>query len=203
MALKNLAIGLCCLTLFGGTFAAGVVLLKPKYRNHADVTSAGPATLESEFGDNARDVDKKLALEGSTTARSVKTAKNSAPASKTRANRPLTCMEATKLGTDSVGKRVTWVGKWTHSQSSGKGSKHTFDTQGPDGDFTFDYPFEAEDPKPLDRGQSGENVRERLDRTWGTARVVTVTGTISRVETLIFIGRGTRHDVPVLSDIQI
>jgi hypothetical protein len=32
---------------------------------------------------------------------------------------------------------------------------------------------------------------------------VTVTGTISRVVELIFIGRETRYDVPVLTDIKI
>jgi hypothetical protein len=42
-----------------------------------------------------------------------------------------------------------------------------------------------------------------FDRKWGPSHIVTVTGTISRVETLIFIGRGTRYNVPVLTDIKI
>jgi len=49
----------------------------------------------------------------------------------------------------------------------------------------------------------GRNITEAHNKRWGPTRVVTVTGTISRVVELMFIGRETRNDVPVLTDIQI
>jgi hypothetical protein len=210
MALKNLAIGVCCLVLFGGSFAAGVVILRSKNRAQTDLPSAGPANLGNEVVDHANgDEGNALPDETSpkTTTAAAKTSKGAAPAAKSNPRRPLTCMEATKLGADCVGKRVTWVGKWTHSQSTTinrqEASQHIFYTPDAGGTFTFDYPFIAEDPKPLGHAQKGENIKEYFNRKWGSSGIVTVTGTIARVETLIFIGRGTRYDVPVLTDIQI
>jgi hypothetical protein len=204
MGLKNLALGICCFVLLGGSFAAGLVYLKSKSRAAADAPAAGPVKLDGEPAENAPgNADKPAGDDPQPKLEATKNnsmpAKRAAPPPK----KPLTCMEATKLGADSVGRRVTWIGQWTHSQSKGKGEKHIFYTQGPGGEFSFDYPFEAEDPKPLDHAQNGENVKEYFDSKWGPSRIVTVTGTINRVETLIFIGRGTRYSVPVLTDIQI
>jgi hypothetical protein len=208
MALKNLVIGMCCLVLFGGAFGAGFVFLKDKSRKAADLPAAGPAELDGKPAETvSRDVVKPASDDPQpkpeTAKNSSTPSKRAAPQPKEAPKKPLTCVEATKLGPDCVGRRVTWVGQWTHSQSSGKGSKHIFNSQSPTGQFSFDCPFEAEDPKPLDRGQKGENVAEYFDKKWGPSRIVTVTGTISRVETLIFIGRGTRYNVPVLTDIKI
>jgi hypothetical protein len=208
VAVKNLIIGVCCLVLFGGAFAAGFVFLNHKSRNAADLPAAGPADLDGKLAENvSRDVVKPT---GDDPQPKPETAKNSPALAKRPTQppkeppkKPLTCVEATKLGADSVGKRVTWVGQWTHSQSKGKGEKHIFYTQGPSGEFSFDYPFEAEDPTPRDPGRNGESLTSFLDRKWGPSHIVTVTGTISRVETLIFIGRGTRYSVPVLTDIKI
>jgi hypothetical protein len=208
MAMKNLLIGVCCLVMFGGAFAAGFVYLNAKSRTAADLPSSGPVQLDGASADNASgDATKPAGDNPQPNLEPAKTysapAKRPAKPPKETPKKPLTCVEATKLGADSVGKRVTWVGKWTHSQSSGNGEKHTFDTQGPSGEFSFDYPFEAEDPRPRDQGRNGESITSYFDRKWGPSRVVTLTGTISRVETLIFIGRGTRYSVPVLTDIKI
>ena len=117
---------------------------------------------------------------------------------------PLTAAEATRMGKSCVGQRVTWVGKWTHSQSSGtNGSKHIFETQGSEGSFSFDFPFVTVDAKPLEKLAKGQNVSEHFDELWGPTRVVTVTGTIAGLEKVIFIGRGTREQVPVLTNITI
>ncbi|HEV3261515.1 MAG TPA: hypothetical protein VG013_31985 [Gemmataceae bacterium] len=143
--------------------------------------------------------------------------------------KPVTCAEATRLGKDCIGQRVTWVGKWIHSESAQydqtKGSWHIFETRaGPQDRFSSDYPFVAEDPNPLaprPKGPNprelrqnprelarrlqelGQNLKESHKKRWGSTHVVTVTGTISRVVELIFIGRETRYDVPVLTDIKI
>ena len=84
-----------------------------------------------------------------------------------------------------------------------QGSKHLFDTDGSQGVFSFDYPFVAEDPNPLQSVGKGQNVKEVFDQRWGSTRIVTVTGTIVRVEKLTVIGQGTRNNVPVLTDITI
>ena len=208
MALKHLVIGVCCLVLFGGAFAAGFVFLHPKSRTAADLPAVGPVQLDGEPANKASDDVAKPA--GSDPQPKPESAKNSSTPTrratqppKEAPKKPLTCVEATKLGADSVGKRVTWVGRWTASQSKGKGEKHIFYTQGLSGEFSFDYPFEAEDPTPRDPGRNGESMTSFFDRKWGPSHIVTVTGTISRVETLIFIGRGTRYNVPVLTDIKI
>src|SRR5262249_57714322 len=96
---------------------------------------------------------------------------------------------------------------WKSSQGATvekqKGSEHFFYTQTPDGGFSFDYPFIAEDPKPLDSPKQAGGIREYFDRKWGPSRIVTVTGTISQLKTLIYIGEGTHYNVPVLTDIKI
>ena len=118
-----------------------------------------------------------------------------------------TCADATKLGEACVGRRVTWYGQWTNSTSATvkgkKGAMHVFNTVGPDGDYSFAFPFIAEDTNPLQTVPRGQDVRAHFDAKWGPSRVVTVTGTIARVEKLIMIGQGTRDRVPVLADITI
>ena len=208
MGLKNLAMGACSLVLFGGAFAAGFVYLKSKSQLAVEVPSGEPIALNGKPADNlsgdaAEPAGDALQPKPEPAKTTLAPVKRPAQPTKATPKKSLTCVEATKLGADSVGKRVTWVGKWTHSQSSGKGEKHIFYTQGPSGEFSFDDPFEAVDPRPRDPGRNGESMTSFFDRKWGPSHIVTVTGTISRVETLIFIGRGTRYNVPVLTDIEI
>ena len=121
--------------------------------------------------------------------------------------KPLTCAEATKLGESAVGQQVSWTGKWIHTKSTRRGPKggtdHVFETRGPKGDFTFDFPFVAEDTKGWEPVPKGTDLIEHHKKLWGPNNIVTVTGTIKRVETLIFINRGERYNVPVLTDITI
>jgi hypothetical protein len=188
----------------------------------------------------------------------------------------------------SVGQIVTWVGQPITSQGEGGGTQHVFFGKGPDGAFSFDSVFIAEESEPPGRSPGGrvldeafarymeerhrqheeENLRrneemkrrgeelrkehekrvEELRRTGklevrgvtkedvrkhreenrkraeearkpenveaAKARVrgkgaspapvfVTVTGTIVRFDTLVLLGHGTRHDVPVLRGVKI
>jgi hypothetical protein len=120
---------------------------------------------------------------------------------------PLTVAEATRLGRGTVGRRVKWWGQWTNSQSETvkgkKGAVHVFNSPDANGDYTFQFPFMAEDTNPLDSVPRGMDVRAHFDAKWGPARIVIVTGTIAKVERLIMIGQGTRDNVPVLTDIAI
>lgn len=127
----------------------------------------------------------------------VPAAKEALVAAKERPATPLTCAEATKLGADSVGRRVSWVGERNISESAtinrAKGTRHVFSSLGPTGAYSFDHPFVVEDPTPYQRPATpGQKPRH-----------YTVTGTIARVQTLIAIGRGTRYNVPVLTDIEM
>src|SRR6516165_6239443 len=110
MALKNLVIGACCLVLFGGAFAARFVFLHPKSRTAADLPAVGPAQLDGEPANKASDDVAKPA--GSDPQPKPESAKNSSTPTrratqppKEAPKKPLTCVEATKLGADSVGKR--------------------------------------------------------------------------------------------------
>lgn len=120
---------------------------------------------------------------------------------------PLTCADATRMGRNSVGQRVRWHGMWTNSDGEtvkGKrGAVHVFNTPDFNGDYTFAFPFMAEDTNPLERVLPGQNVGAHFDAKWGPSRIVIVSGTIARVTRLIVIGSGTRDNVPVLTDITI
>jgi hypothetical protein len=177
-------------------FVANTDSSPPASTNKSEVTTPVPGE-NKEIPDDSDRPSKK----------SQESVKDTSPKRKARQPRPLTCLEATKMGRDCIGERVTWVGKWTNSQSAavgrGNGSKHLFNSQGAQGNFSFDYPFVAEDPKPLPTIGKGQDIRAAFDQRWGPSRIVKVSGTITNVETLTVIGQGTRYNVPVLTDITI
>jgi hypothetical protein len=142
--------------------------------------------------------------------------------------KPLTRAQVAELGGDCIGRRVSWVAvKWlSQSTKIGKqeGTQHIFRTQDAQGEFTFDLPFIAEEPKPLKldmRQRTKEELHRDLEeykkfqkKTGLKGRqlveayakyqmkIVTVTGTISRLDTLICT-YGTRYKVPVLTNFTI
>jgi hypothetical protein len=197
VGLQKLVLVLVFVALLAGSFVAGQFFLP-----------TGPEAASERMTPRAASTEKVVP---ETTTKddtaSAPVAAEQTPSSESTSREPLTCAEASRIGDRCIGERVTWVGKWIHSQSARvgheKGSQHIFNTQGPQGDYSFDCPFIAEDPNPLERAAKGQNVKERHDKRWGSTRIVTVTGTIARLETLVFIGKGTRHDVPVLSNITI
>jgi hypothetical protein len=216
MGFSKLAIAAGCLLLFVAAFAAGFVLLKSKAGSTSGLQTAPTGSSDDQRDGNQSDAsDKKSSDDSSPNAEIVrdsgkgdrKTGKAARPNNKDKAKKTLTCIEATKQGVDCVGERVTWVGKWKSSQSATvenqKGSQHFFYTQSPQGGFTFDYPFIAEEPKPLELAKRPQDILPLRDKKWGPSLIVTVTGTISQVKTLIYIGEGTRYNVPVLTDIKI
>jgi len=216
MGFPKLAITAGCVLLFAAAFAAGFVFLKSKSGSPASLETTAPVSSgDLVEGNKSENSDEKPADDSLPKSKSAadsgpgdrKTSKAARPNNKDKAKKTLTCIEATKQGVDCVGERVTWVGKWKSSQSATverqKGSQHFFYTQTPDGGFTFDYPFIAEEPKPLELAKRPQDIRPLHEMKWGPSRVVTVTGTISQVKTLIYIGEGTHYNVPVLTDIKI
>jgi hypothetical protein len=214
MGLHKLAMTIGCLVLFGAAFGVAFVFLRISSHTDTQLTTTPQALTDAHQDDKAtNDAAKDIADDPTATSKTkTKTSKENAKPAKTvrttpTDKKPITCAEATKQGSECVGQRVTWVAKWTLSQSAPvdrqKGAQHIFYTQGPNGDYTFDYPFVAEDPKPLELSKKGEDIRADHARKWGPTGIVTVTGTITSVRTLILIGQGTRYNVPVLSDIKI
>jgi hypothetical protein len=218
MLLQRLGIAIGCVVVFAGVFASSFLLLQ---------TRSNTATQEGETSPLAR-VDPKLPAAPSAdlpaqpppdnrkpipnntnrhSNNSPATDGDDIPEPQDDPAKPLTCKEATRLGDGCIGRRVTWRGKWTHSQNATvgqqKGSEHVFNTPGPKGEFSFDYPFVVEEPTPLPAVVKGQNVRTPVDQKWGPTRVVTVTGTISRVVTLTVGGEGFHFKVPVLTDVTI
>jgi hypothetical protein len=142
---------------------------------------------------------------------------------------PLTRAAVGQLGDRYLGRRVTWVAQRAITQSAKIGSKdgtqHILKGQDTNGEFTLALAILAEEPKPFQskfKKRTPEEMRRDLEEfqkfkkdTGLTGRdavlahgklkidTVTVTGTIARTETLIVIGQGTHHDVPVLTDIVI
>jgi hypothetical protein len=209
MGLQKLAIVGGCLVLFAGAFAAAFLFIPS--RSKSAPPNDGLAVVDADFkGVPPATQPDGPNLDANDTGRSsmnARTAKDGPKKPKDGPKKPYTCADATKSGNDCVSRRVTWVGEWTHSQSAmvnrKMGASHIFNTVGPAGAFSFDYPFIAEDPHPLPSVPRGMNMHDHFNAKWGPTRIVTVTGTIARVERLIMIGKGTRDDVPVLTDITI
>src|SRR5262249_26444451 len=145
-------------------------------------TTAPVSSGELVEGNKSEDSDKKSADESLPKPKSAaesspgdrRTGKAARSTAKDAPKKPFTCADATKQGADCVGRKVAWVGKWKSSQSATvekqKGSEHFFYTQTPDGGFSFDYPFIAEDPRPLDSPKQAGGIREYFDRKWGPSR---------------------------------
>jgi len=209
MGFQKLAVAVGCAVLFGGSFAAAFVLLKSKSGPGSGTASAGVVKSDdSSAAPNVSDSvtnsvdDEVVPTEVKGNSRVSKSAPQ--PPKNTK---PFTCADATKQGRDCIGQRVAWTGKWHLSQSATidrqKGAQHIFYSPGSNGVFSFEYPFIAEEPKPLELAKKGESIRENHARKWGPTGIVTVTGTIARIDTLILIGEGTRYNVPVLTDVKI
>ncbi len=194
--------------LLAGSFGAGYRFLQPTPDPVAADITPRPAArndLEPAPKEEPKEQAQEPVKEQPKQKLLVKTTVERRPASRPEVPIPLSAAEVARFGAGCVGARVTWIGKWIHSQSSGKASnaQHIFESAGGGGDFSFDFPFIVADSKPLDRPVKGSNIKEFHDRRWGPTRIVTVTGTIDRLEKLIFIGRGTREQVPVLTEVMI
>jgi hypothetical protein len=226
MGLQRLGLPLLCVALLAGSFAAGfaflhspsradpkeVIARPPESSDGGQAIGAGEGKAEQE----ARDQDPKEAPK-----------KKTADA---KPRKPLTRAEVANEGSFYVGERVTWVAEWKLTQSTliakKEGTQHVFDGQGPQGEFSFDFPFIAEEPTPVKQSPGRNVIQELVKRVMeerhkdsqakrpkgrqdpkehakSIAIIVTVTGTINRLDTLIMLDRGTRHDVPVLTDITI
>jgi hypothetical protein len=212
--------------LLAGSFAAGFAFLHSSTRADPNEETARPSKSDS-IGKAMGDDEGKAEQESRD--QDPKEAPKKKPAD-AKPRKPLTRAEVSNEGSFYVGERVTWVAQWklTHSTLIDKkeGTQYIFDGQGPQGEFTFDFPFIAEEPTPM-KQSSGERVIQDLvkrvleehrksapsKRPKGRqdakqdekslAIIVTVTGTIARLDTLIMLDRGTRYDVPVLTGITI
>ncbi|OAI45745.1 hypothetical protein AYO44_12455 [Planctomycetaceae bacterium SCGC AG-212-F19] len=144
--------------------------------------------------------------------------------------RPITRAEASERG--SIGRRVTWTCRCQVSQADGGHTQHIFFAEEPKGVFAFDNVFIAVEPEPY-RTSPGSQIlqeatkrytedahrrfeelkRSKQKRLKGKAQEeaeeywrlhpITVTGTISRLDTLLLFGHGRQTDVPVLKNITI
>lgn len=217
MLLQKLGIATGCVVVFAGVFASSFLLLQTGSNTAtqqgatpplARVDPTPPAAPSADLPAKPAPDNRKPLSNNTNRASSSRPATDGSdiPEPQDDPTKPLTCKEATKLGEGCIGRSVTWRGKWTHSKDTTigqqKGSEHLFNTPGPKGDFSFDYPFLVEEPTPLSAVVKGQNVKARVDQKWGPTRVVTVTGTISRVVTLV-TEDGLRYKVPVLTDAAI
>jgi hypothetical protein len=212
-----------------GSFAAGLAFLpRPTGAALTEADAQPPRREDSRPADGTGEGDggPRPAAGGGRAAEQAPAKPKPAPAP--GPEEPLTRADLARRG-GGVGRRVTWVGERMASQSArvGKqeGTRHVFKGQGPRGEFTFDLPFIAEEPTPLkrvNRQRTKEELRRDLEEfvrfkqqtglkgreaVQAHARlhadVVTVTGTITRLDTLIMLGQGTRYDVPVLADVTL
>lgn len=199
MELGKLGAPIACAVLLIGSFVVGVFALQPRPATGPEVEAPPISPPETTVPATAP-VPPKAVTE-------TKLPEEKRPAPTELPRKPLTPAEASRLGEECIGQRVTWTGKWISTQSAPvgrqKGTQHIFETPGDSGAFSFDHPFIAEDPTPWQPAVKGENLTERKQRRWGATGVVTVTGTVDRLTRLMFIGRGTREQVPVLTDIKI
>jgi hypothetical protein len=226
MSLQRLGLPLLCVALLAVSFAAGFAYLNSSSR--ADSNEEIARSPRSNDGDQAKGADEGKAEQESRDQEPKKAPKKK-PADAI-ARKPLTRAEVSNEGSFYVGERVAWVGEWklTHSTLINKkeGTQYIFDGQGPLGEFSFDFPFIAEEPTPMKQSAGERVIRDLVQRqidehhknfaskqpksrqdakehAKNIAIIVTVTGTITRLDTLIMLGRGTRYDVPVLTDVTI
>src|SRR5712692_2556191 len=134
MGFRNLGMAVVFVAVLAGTFGAAFAFLQTRSKVEPEALAPLPESPEN--------VEPPPTIKEEPTTKAPEDRK---PAPKSAPKKPFTCAEATKLGDDCVGRRVNWVGQWTNSQSTRignkEGSQHLFNTRGPKGDFSFDYPF--------------------------------------------------------------
>ncbi|MFL5241768.1 MAG: hypothetical protein ACJ8FY_06645 [Gemmataceae bacterium] len=199
MGLGKFAATCVVLSFFAGSFAIAHFFLQWQPSAGAEEPAASPAALKK--------VELPVTKPAEEEPKPPEPPKRLPETAKKIASRPFTCADAYREGRECIGRRVTWAGKRRLSQSARidkkEGTQHIFYTQGPKGEFSFDFPFIAEDSKAMGPILSPKEMKEQRKKQWGSTGVVTVTGTISRLDTLMMIGTGTRYDVPVLRNITI
>jgi hypothetical protein len=226
MGLQKLLPALLCVALLAGSFAVGFAFLHSSSR--ADPKEDIARSPKSNDGHQAMGADEGKA-EQESRDQDPKEAPKKKPAD-AKPRKPLTRAEVSNEGSFYIGERVTWVAEWklTHSTLINKkeGTQYIFDGQGPQGEFSFDFPFIAEEPTSMKQSPGERVIQDVVKRVLeehlksvaskrpkgrqdakqddkSLAIIVTVTGTITRLDTLIMLDRGTRYDVPVLTGITI
>jgi hypothetical protein len=229
MGLQGPRLAIFCVAIVAVSFAVGFALL---YSPSAGELQGANAPAPQSQGDPQKEgagekKGEQAAAAGREPEPGPAPTQPEAPAAP-EPEKPLTRAQVAELGSDCIGRRVSWVAvKWS-SQSTKiggqEGTQHIFRTQDAQGEFTFDLPFIAEEAKPLKldmRQRTKEEMRRDLEerrefqkktglkgREAAQAhaklkmKIVTVTGTISRLDTLIFT-YGTRYQVPVLTNFTI
>jgi hypothetical protein len=226
MGPQKLLPALLCVALLAGSFAAGFAFLHSSTRADPNEETARPSKSDS-IGKAMGDDEGKAEQESRDQDPKEVPKKKPADA---KPRKPLTRAEVSNEGSFYVGERVVWVAQWTLTHSTlinqKEGTQYIFNGQGPDGEFTFDFPIIGEEPTPIKQSPNERVIQDLVRRVLDEHRksapskrprgrqdakqddkslaiIVTVTGTISRVDTLIMLDKGTRYDVPVLTGISI